>query len=588
MENVKRKIWILSFSLGLVVIVTGDQKTCNQKLRCNECITAHPDCAWCNTEDFTGSRCSTVDDLNNKGCGDMSHPSNQVEFLQDDSLRNGSTSHDSLQLAPQHIRLKMKPGEKYHLHMKYLVAANIPIDMYFIMDFTTTMDRRIQQLADLTQELIDGLKQTFTTNIQIGFGSFLDKVVQPFTLTTAKRLENPCGYPPCGSPYAFIHRWKLTDDVDGFISMIRNSNTSANWDPMEGGLDAVLQASVCPEVIGWRNQSRRVLIHISDGGFHFAGDGKLGGIDRPSDGQCHLEPLNDNSGQYSYTQASNQDYPSFGHIKHVLKENGINAFFLSVSSNIKIYKGLTDFIGSQADTAEMDNTGAYKLIRSISEFYTALSSKLNIAAVDIPEDVSVIAETNCSTSRVESTFDLKKKPIECKGLQIGTLVHINVTFLVNECPVNKDEKKILKILPSGLQESLTVEIEYICDCDCPTSEALDEQCSYGNGTYECGVCRCHEGRSGELCQCNFGDESDVTVNEQKCKMDEKSSTLCENRGTCNCGQCFCHKNYDGKYCECDSSKCVYPGTSQKCTRIFQPFTCRVQKYNYWIMAYVIY
>lgn len=41
-------------------------------------------------------------------------------------------------------------------------------------------------------------------------------------------------------------------------------------------------------LIGWRNVTR-LLVFSTDAGFHFAGDGKLGGIVLPNDGQCHLE-----------------------------------------------------------------------------------------------------------------------------------------------------------------------------------------------------------------------------------------------------------------------------------------------------------
>lgn len=40
--------------------------------------------------------------------------------------------------------------------------------------------------------------------------------------------------------------------------------------------------------IGWRNVTR-LLVFSTDAGFHFAGDGKLGGIVLPNDGKCHLE-----------------------------------------------------------------------------------------------------------------------------------------------------------------------------------------------------------------------------------------------------------------------------------------------------------
>lgn len=41
------------------------------------------------------------------------------------------------------------------------------------------------------------------------------------------------------------------------------------------------------EQIGWRNVTR-LLVFSTDADFHFAGDGKLGGIVLPNDGKCHL------------------------------------------------------------------------------------------------------------------------------------------------------------------------------------------------------------------------------------------------------------------------------------------------------------
>ena len=48
-----------------------------------------------------------------------------------------------------------------------------------------------------------------------------------------------------------------------------------------------------------------------------------------------------------------------------------------------------------------------------------------------------------------------------------------------------------------------------------------EKCSQANGTYECGVCRCKEGRSGEFCQCSRDDfssvDQDKDAEETNCK-----------------------------------------------------------------------
>lgn len=42
-----------------------------------------------------------------------------------------------------------------------------------------------------------------------------------------------------------------------------------------GGFDAIMQAIVCEDQIGWRKQARRLLVFSTDAGFHYAGDGKV-------------------------------------------------------------------------------------------------------------------------------------------------------------------------------------------------------------------------------------------------------------------------------------------------------------------------
>lgn len=46
--------------------------------------------------------------------------------------------------------------------------------------------------------------------------------------------------------------------------------------------------SLLQEQIGWRNVTS-LLVFTSDGTYHTAGDGKLGGIYMPNDGRCHLD-----------------------------------------------------------------------------------------------------------------------------------------------------------------------------------------------------------------------------------------------------------------------------------------------------------
>lgn len=52
-----------------------------------------------------------------------------------------------------------------------------------------------------------------------GFGSFVDKVVDPYVSTVEAKLANPCiegGKGPCQPAFSFKHVLKLTEDVEEF------------------------------------------------------------------------------------------------------------------------------------------------------------------------------------------------------------------------------------------------------------------------------------------------------------------------------------------------------------------------------------
>lgn len=56
---------------------------------------------------------------------------------------------------------------------------------------------------------------------------------------------------------------------------VASADVSGNLDAPEGGFDAIMQAVVCKDVIGWREHARKLLVFSTDAGFHYAGDGKV-------------------------------------------------------------------------------------------------------------------------------------------------------------------------------------------------------------------------------------------------------------------------------------------------------------------------
>ena len=110
------------------------------------------------------------------------------------------------------------------------------------------------------------------------------------------------------------------------------------------------------EEIGWRNQSRKLIVFSTDAAYHHASDGKLAGIVIPNDGKCHLQ-YDQESRTWDYTQALNQDYPSALQLKRLLRKHKINMIFAVPSKQQRLYTKLSNFfetsvVGLLSDQAD--------------------------------------------------------------------------------------------------------------------------------------------------------------------------------------------------------------------------------------------
>ena len=63
---------------------------------------------------------------------------------------------------------------------------------------------------------------------------------------------------------------------DWFLqSKLRNYKARDNLDRPEGCLEALMQAVVCKDQIGWRNDSHKLIVLSTDSPYHIAGDAKV-------------------------------------------------------------------------------------------------------------------------------------------------------------------------------------------------------------------------------------------------------------------------------------------------------------------------
>ncbi|XP_049867319.1 integrin beta-PS [Pectinophora gossypiella] len=561
------------------------QNPCSSKVTCSDCIRT-PSCAWCFAADFNGPRCfnpamegqdvvgkcdeayifnpdsrRSIDPLYNR---ELSRAKSRMGISYEESSSSSAGSYGAgaygggggaagagdnlVQIKPQKVQMKLRMNEMHKLTFAYSQAQDYPVDLYYLMDLSRSMQNDKEKLSTLGT-LLSSTMKNITSNFRIGFGSFVDKLVMPYVSTVPKNLISPCE--GCAAPYGFRNQMSLSMDTDFFNEAVARADVSGNLDAPEGGFDAIMQAVVCRSEIGWRDKARRLLVFSTDAGFHYAGDGKLGGIVQPNDGECHMQ---DNS----YTHSTIQDYPSISQINLKVKKNAINVIFAVTAEQISVYEQLSKHIeGSSSGILSNDSGNVVDLVR---DQYNKITSTVEMK--DTASDaVQIVYYSSCLGPK-DSIMQTNK----CDGLKVGDVVEFTAEITLKECPKDPRQwKQIFEISPVGVSENMTVELEMICDCPCehPGHHAYNDSplvCN-GQGISACGVCVCNPGRFGKACECSA--HGGVSIEQERgCRPTNASSgPLCSNRGTCICGVCECHKMEDlskvisGPFCECDNFTC---------------------------------
>ncbi|XP_021948062.1 integrin beta-PS isoform X1 [Folsomia candida] len=558
-----RQVIVVSMLLVAGVIGSAfgqtNSSSCTAKKSCGECIRS-PDCVWCSQPRYERSarnpypRCNTATKHlaypSETRCRDdfLINPSHEFELRKDEEITKGSEHREAIQIRPQNVYLKLRVGQSFDLNMQYAQAEDYPVDLYYLMDLSKSMEDDKEELSNLGN-LLSETMQNLTSNFRLGFGSFVDKVVMPFVSTVEKNLLQPC--PGCVSPFGYQNVMSLSRDTQRFSGEVKSARVSGNLDAPEGGFDAIMQAIVCDQ-IGWRQQARRLIVFSTDASFHYAGDGLLGGIVKPNDGKCHL----DSRGEYTYSTI--QDYPSVAHINSKVKEKSINMIFAVTAEQIDIYERLSQQVeGSSCGVLAADSKNVVELVKSQYQKITS--------SVELKDTASAFIKVSYFSNCVDPPTWVETN--KCSGLRVGDVVNFKVKIEVTECPKDPiDWRQKFTIYRVGLEESLTVDLESICDCPCETPgnpgyEEFSPECG-GFGTLTCGVCECDEKHFGRKCECDVEGGGGTRVEDDSgCRADNTTDIICTGRGTCNCGQCECFQRenplekIDGQYCECDNFNC---------------------------------
>lgn len=511
---------------------------------CTECLNFHSNCSWCYDLEFNNERCDLAENLSELKCDSIYvGKKSNLEYEQNLGFRDVTEKDENaIQIRPQRVKLRLRPGDSKTIKLKYQIAKNYPLDLYYLMDATFTMKDDLEMLTTLGDDLTHSLSN-LTQYFRIGFGTFSDKVLMPFTRMDDVALENPCfgsveGF--CSPGFNFWHQFSLNRNVQGFIDKVNRTRVTANLDNAEGAMDALMQILVCGERIGWKNESRKLVLLLTNGLLHLAGDGKLAGLAQKADGFCHL----DEKGFYKTERE--QDYPSLEEIYRKLKKHKTNVIFAVTEAVFDYYKKLNELIPNYS---------------YVTQLHSDSSNILNVIKKGYEDVVSIVEFQDNATDPIElayystcnKQFNKLNKTSACYDVKEGEKYEFDLKIRLQKCPdKSSDWKQIFIIDETHLEtESVTVEIEMMCGCKCDDVVKKDPSCNF-NGDIECGTCKCYPGWSGKNCNCDMSNIENNRMLENICReiTENTTSIMCYGNGDCICGKCECESMYSGKYCNC--------------------------------------
>ena len=63
-----------------------------------------------------------------------------LNFYRDDAITKGSRYQQTIQIRPQNVSIKLRVGQAYDLHVQYEQAEDYPVDLYYLMDLSKSME----------------------------------------------------------------------------------------------------------------------------------------------------------------------------------------------------------------------------------------------------------------------------------------------------------------------------------------------------------------------------------------------------------------------------------------------------------------
>nr|XP_020495752.2 LOW QUALITY PROTEIN: integrin beta-4 [Labrus bergylta] len=547
--------WSLHVSVGLGLLALlltccyAEVNYCyaSREKTCSECLQTSVDCAYCPDEMYTGPRCDMERNIVAQGCSAAAIIRAQSS-MQIEANRQINMKLQQSQVSPQQMSMSFLPGEQRLVDVEVFAPTKGPLDLYILMDFSNSMADDLDNLKRMGQELakvVGSLSEDYT----IGFGKFVDKVIEPQTDMRPLNLKQP--WPNSDPPFSFKSVIKLTNNLDFFNQELQKERISGNLDAPEGGFDAILQAAVCKEKIGWRPQSTHLLVFSTESAFHYEADGAnvLSGILKRNDELCHLNDKDE------YTEDITQDYPSIPTLVRLLRKNNIIPIFAVTAHSFDYYKKLKEYFPiAEVGLLQEDSSNMLDLLDTA---FKNIHSKMSIQAEDRPKAFATQFLSTTGSAAQYGAFNFKPGEIGKFKMLVSANREVDSEPVCQLDPAQKGG--IMRIKPTTFSAAVNVNASVLCPtCDCEKARIPNAPICHGNGDLVCGKCHCHEGWLSAFCNCSA---SAASQDSSQC-IAPGSTEACSGRGDCtDCGMCVCYnpKRFEGPYCQYDKTQCQRSG-----------------------------
>lgn len=506
------------FIYSIIVYKISAKDSLSDIRTCESCIKYGPDTTWYQFKNIESEEyyCGIID-RDKHGNTDMTDSDYYKTLFE----KSPEFFIDSPETLHEKLRLRNYDSAKFSLNIE---LEKMPVDLYFLMDFTSSMIPIIEPLSRainmIIEEIVDPLDFLAASEVNVGYGAFTDRPTPPFASSNGQKN------------YIFKNLMPIqkSNGVDYYQEIVNQYNkySRISSDTPEAAFDAVINAISCSEV-GWNKQNQKIIIILTDATSHTAGVGKMAALPTGNaESSCYKDaPLS-------------RDAPSMFQVRKILDESKTSLMFVTldyeqtndfyqnaveflnrgsfgIHQHIKGCKLAKDASGETFCSWTVESLSETRQIKAVSDKIVSSYKKMMQNAfltIHAPNNLSTTVEySSCPESCLgkENCCDLSY----VQGKKTTVSYQISVESVGNLCENDKE----LKIEIPGRIRTFVLDISSICTCeDFPSTEP--DQCS--NSLHTC----------------------------------LSGTSICSKNGECKCGQCFCNQdNYMGKFCECDISSC---------------------------------